>query len=400
MKKDRPEWIPKDVNQRMFVGTRLTSYYEQESGHGNTLPTEYFKKALDGELGEKHQEAATYIKDLSKEVFEKTNGKEATMFRAGSAHGGMLSVSESKGGAFSATANVNTGAEIKPTIVTSDEVMFSWRTIASPYGSMEREVVIDKSYAKKGGAGSGNFNHESVPGHRGGSAPSGGGVGIDQKVKDSMGWAWTDGRGREIAYQTEIDKNLSGLAHTTALMVQHNADIREWFTGGTYGNTQSFLRDPTYIARTGDWKNGAFNATIASIDGGFDNVEALPEGVDLYRGVGPEHGRIVAAMDIGDTCTDMGYAATSLDPTIAKAFSINWAEKKGDPPSKESERTIIRVLTDGKIKGMYYNGGAMTEVLLPRGTTMKVIGKEVVSAKAWTGITTNTHFITMIPVSK
>jgi hypothetical protein len=89
-----------------------------------------------------------------------------------------------------------------------------------------------------------------------------------------------------------------------------------------------------------------------------------------------------------------------LDPTIAKAFSINWAEKKGDPPSKESERTIIRVLTDGKIKGMYYNGGAMTEVLLPRGTTMKVIGKEVVSAKAWTGITTNTHFITMIPVSK
>lgn len=144
-----PEFYPKNVDPNLFASSRLTRYFIQEGESPNTIPLEYFNKALNGDFGPKHQAATKAIVDLNKEVFSKVYGKTGTLYRNTDELVGNsitrkngFSTSEWKSVSSRLSKLFGTGGEVKGLTVSKNDVLFSHRTLNAPYP--EREWVVIK----------------------------------------------------------------------------------------------------------------------------------------------------------------------------------------------------------------------------------------------------------------
>ncbi|MFA6364589.1 ADP-ribosyltransferase [Methanoregula sp.] len=109
------------------------------------------------------------------------------------------------------------------------------------------------------------------------------------------------------------------------------------------------------------------------IDTSIESAPPIPEGLELYRGVGTNSGQVLAGKEIGDVCQDAAYQSHSLNPATAGGFAKGWEDEEGN-----THKTVIRAVTSGKEKGLYINNEAHweTELIIARDTSWKIVGKE------------------------
>lgn len=116
-----------------------------------------------------------------------------------------------------------------------------------------------------------------------------------------------------------------------------------------------------------------YNKQAAGIDDIINKAPALPEGLEMWRGLGEHSGETLAGKNIGDICEDKGFQSFSLNPQTADSFAQTWGDK-GDV-------TMIRAITSGSEKGIYLSNRGEHEVIMPRGTAWKIVAKEDISAE-------------------
>ena len=103
----------------------------------------------------------------------------------------------------------------------------------------------------------------------------------------------------------------------------------------------------------------------AALSSAIEKTPPLPKGLTIYRGVSGESSAKLAKMEVGDICQDKGYASFSYDPQISRNFA---------------EKTIIRIVTDGKTKALPVGGGE-SEILLKKSTKLKIIQKDSIKIR-------------------
>jgi hypothetical protein len=105
----------------------------------------------------------------------------------------------------------------------------------------------------------------------------------------------------------------------------------------------------------------------------------------MWRGIGEDHGLLVANMKVGDICKDDGFQSFSVDPYVggnfARAFvtpgSTMTIGKSLQTGNEEGlGKTVIRAISTGTNEKAL--GGSMTEreLIFPRGTSWQIVSKE------------------------
>jgi hypothetical protein len=168
-----------------------------------------------------------------------------------------------------------------------------------------------------------------------------------------------------------------------------------------YGNNNTQLSNSPlgehcengYIQNNEDLRRGKTTETTDAIDKIIDNSPNLPEGLELYRGVGSNTGESLANAQVGDTYKDPAYQSFSLNPGTAADFGGLWGGSEDDYDNPDgNDVTILRAITTSNQKGVFVSNLAENELILPRGKNWKVIGKSKITAK--TGV--NFHIITVV----
>lgn len=174
-----------------------------------------------------------------------------------------------------------------------------------------------------------------------------------------------------------------------------NRSLKE-YGGENYILTNSFLRnDEISVPLTPDYMGMGrkqftaedIKGQISDIDTVINNSPDLPKGLTLWRGVGSANGERIAALEIGDTCHDKAFQSHSLNPHTAYTFAKGWGavgvDSEDDADIKQKaiagyQATVIRAVTKSGMKGVYMAETVSKEheVLMPRGTEWKVIGKD------------------------
>jgi len=115
------------------------------------------------------------------------------------------------------------------------------------------------------------------------------------------------------------------------------------------------------------------------IDGAVDSSPSIPSGVELWRGVDMETGISLRSSNIGDVIEDKAFMSTSINPLIASRFSYGYQN------GKNVEATIVRVVSDGNVKGLMTNTPEK-EIILKRGMKLEIVGKETTAGRVdWVG---------------
>lgn len=192
-------------------------------------------------------------------------------------------------------------------------------------------AIVKIKVRRKGGPGSGNWNHKGRPGLHGGSAPGGSG-GKSKRIDDA------------------IKSYSSGLVLNPHL-------------------------------RRGLELNAGQRKVIAALDSA---MEPIRQEITLYRGIKPiqstEEQRqvygIAGKMQIGHTWKDLGFASTSEHVGQAHKFA-----KHSDSPYSGDVWRIHMQPTNKALRignrGHFFED----EWLLPRGTTFRLTGREYDSKK-------------------
>lgn len=134
---------------------------------------------------------------------------------------------------------------------------------------------------------------------------------------------------------------------------------------------------------------------VAMVDESMDKATAVPQKTEMWRGIGERSGKKVARLNVGDVIKDAAFQSHSLNPKVAEGFASMW-----DKNDFKDHKTVIRAFSDGKVRGLYIGNPNYEEkeMLINRGQTWKIIGKEVKEVKiANYNKPTVYHIITVVP---
>jgi SPP1 gp7 family putative phage head morphogenesis protein len=174
------------------------------------------------------------------------------------------------------------------------------------------------------------------------------------------------------------------------------------YRGSGYYSINTYLRNPEkypQLVEIGDRMiaEDQVKELVASMDKSLSKAEELPPGLELFRGLGDQSGREMwERSEIGDIIKDKAYQSSSLSPRAAGYFALVWDQ---DMENRVQHRTMIRKITLGGEKGIYYGFGGEYEVTLPRGSEWKVVQKDTVErdvGNPHNPITEKIHIITVI----
>jgi len=110
------------------------------------------------------------------------------------------------------------------------------------------------------------------------------------------------------------------------------------------------------------------------IDDAIDSSPSISDGVELWRGVDIDVGIKLGQCDVGDVIEDKAFMSTSINPMIASRFSYGYKD------GKDVKATIVRIVSDGKIKGIMTKTPEK-EVILSRGMKLEIIAKETTAGR-------------------
>ena len=130
-----------------------------------------------------------------------------------------------------------------------------------------------------------------------------------------------------------------------------------------------------YFLRNGRDLSGEDNTNIRweipELDNAIEKSPPVPKGIELYRGVGQETGSYLSKIKVGETIRDEAFQSHTLSLNIAARFAVGFGHP--DTNSPFAQKTIIRAVTDGKVKGLYTNRLKEHEMIIPRNTVWKVM---------------------------
>lgn len=112
---------------------------------------------------------------------------------------------------------------------------------------------------------------------------------------------------------------------------------------------------------------------ISGVDKVFEQAPFIPKGVEMYHGAGANWSRTLNSLKVGDSVSSKNYISTSTNPSLAvKNFSTAFDE--------DNKSVVVRIISDGKIKGIGGFSRGESEVLLPHNQEFKIVSKETVNS--------------------
>jgi SPP1 gp7 family putative phage head morphogenesis protein len=220
----------------------------------------------------------------------------------------------------------------------------------------------------QGGVGSGNFGHAGRPGEVGGSGP-GGGI---PSAKDSL--KFSEVRGDIFPakdYDTLSDEYSEIVRAGPRVLPEENIRALHYYQSTGYRSINEGLRNPDQHPL-----DSTDSKAIDKIDATFEShSQSIPQGTELWRGVGNRSGYLVSKLEVGDICNDAAFQSFSLDPHTAGNFARFYPEGRGE--EGRLSKTVIRAVMSGEEKAIR---GSLVEkeIIFKRGTNWQVISKEVV----------------------
>ena len=156
--------------------------------------------------------------------------------------------------------------------------------------------------------------------------------------------------------------------------------------GSYYKDVSSYLRDSNAYSDKNKFSlnhlnTDTINKHVAGIDAIFNKPETkIPNDLTVYRGI---RSRGIFTKDIvGKTITDNAFMSTSIDPLTARHFSDAQMNNTVKMVLPEGTKAIY---TDGLIKPLKTSFGnnfsREHEMLLPRGSSMKILEKKTYNDK-------------------
>lgn len=186
---------------------------------------------------------------------------------------------------------------------------------SAPQGGVSFQQIIT---ILKGGETSGNFGHDGRPGKLGGSAPGGGHWTIGARTEDNpdivqqLVRGHRSGRGyTDYSYDNKKDlERYYNMQHNCG--AKYDCDAIADYTAAGYRRINSYLRGtlPSHIDPLMQIK------MIEQIDQVMDAAPRVPRAMKVYRGISPS---IVHDLQPGDVFRDDGFVSTSINPN--QAFS-------------------------------------------------------------------------------
>lgn len=167
-------------------------------------------------------------------------------------------------------------------------------------------------------------------------------------------------------------------------LTEDDKDAVRMYTQSGYGPINSYARHGVIDSSTDfdyDIKDEATaQHYVKLMDDAIDHgKQQIPQGVEMWRGIGEHSGLSTAALEIGDICEDAGFQSFSMDPYTGGNFARVYEMPKTDPDPEISAplgKTVIRAISTGTNEKAL--GGSMTEreLIFPRGTKWQVVSKE------------------------
>lgn len=209
---------------------------------------------------------------------------------------------------------------------------------------------------------------------------------------------------QEFARKVEGQESFNEIYDYGKTVVDSNEGFRS-YQGGGYHEINDYLRHPEKYVEVDGVTRDIVAGQAGLMDEAFVDAPEIPEGTVMWRGVGSETGERIAAMKVGDICSDQGFQSHTIAPEVANRFSKGWFEEGWadhpiEPGGPQVHNTIIRAISGKGVKGIYGGLVGEFEVVVNRGTRWKVVGKEEVDLKTsnWKQ-KTRFHIITVVPSS-
>lgn len=181
-----------------------------------------------------------------------------------------------------------------------------------------------------------------------------------------------DARGSEVVYNEYMDIVKSGPKE-----IDSKSDMAvHRYIGSFYERINTYARHGQ--GDLSEYRTAKVKEDIEILDATFDKYgQPVPQGTELWRGIGVKSGSSVASMEVGDICEDKAFQSFSLDMTTAGNFARHWDVGDTNDPSREmtTGKTVIRAIMSGEEKVIR---GSLTEreVIFKRGTKWQVISKD------------------------
>lgn len=223
---------------------------------------------------------------------------------------------------------------------------------------------LDLFIDAKGGPGSGNFGHLGRSGKEGGSVGRGRGSGVavrESRKKDKT---------REYRSSNgDDDISRSFLQSRPALSEEQSLVAGMYINESAYFNGP--LRNPEFYETQFSYEfpyGKTVLARRATLDSALSESK-IPQDVYLYRGIKD----ISILPDVGGSFQDLGYMSTTLSEVRSRDFA------RPESITSQEKPALLRIKTDQGKSGMYMEGistwySGEHEVLLPRGTTIRIDG--------------------------
>jgi len=106
----------------------------------------------------------------------------------------------------------------------------------------------------------------------------------------------------------------------------------------------------------------------------IERSPVIPDGVVLWRGVGKSAARQIAELDIEDDYADEAVLSTSVSFDTGRDYAEEWQTL----PSDGVHYTILRFVTCGRQKGIYYRREDEREIILRPETAWRVTNKHLI----------------------
>jgi len=111
---------------------------------------------------------------------------------------------------------------------------------------------------------------------------------------------------------------------------------------------------------------------IATLTEAIDKSPPIPEGAQLFRGVGgAKGGELLDRMRVGDVCDDKAFQSWTTSPAVAATF----AQTFGKATPTEVQVPVLRLVGDGRTRGLFKDEEEHEMILAP-GTRMRCVAIE------------------------
>jgi hypothetical protein len=149
----------------------------------------------------------------------------------------------------------------------------------------------------KGSSSSGNYGHQGIPGHVGGSAAG-----------TNVSGEFTEADPQELNKHYQLKDKFAAAIDNSALNL---------YTSSGHDVVNRKLRKGSYAKsiHASEWRESEVKDLTTRLDDAFDKAPTVPHNMVVYRGVDEE---AFAGLQKGDSFVDKGFVSTSIDRSEAR----------------------------------------------------------------------------------